>query len=107
MFGMHSVRRGREIAVRASLGATRWRIVRQLLVESMLIAAIGGVLGVTLSFIGLRLIARDNSLPSWMSLTMDASIFGVLAGVCLGTVCLFGLVPALHLSKIAGPAEGR
>jgi putative ABC transport system permease protein len=60
----------------------------------------GGALGLGLSSVGLRLIARDNSLPSWMSLTMDARVFGVLAGICLGTTLLFGLVPALHVSKI-------
>jgi putative ABC transport system permease protein len=106
---MRAIRRGHEMALRASLGATRWRLVRQLLVESVLLAAIGGAFGLALSLVGLRFIARDSSLPSWMSLTMDGRVFGVLAGISLGTVFLFGLVPALHVSRVdvqAGLKDG-
>ncbi len=56
-----SVQRSREIAIRVSMGATRWRIVRQLLVEGMLLAAIGGLLGLGLSFLGLRILTSADS----------------------------------------------
>jgi predicted permease len=93
--------RSREISVRVSLGATRWRLVRQLLVESVLLAAISGVLGYGLSLIGVRLFdaATRDVRPSWIHFTMDLSVFGFLAAVTLGTGILFGLAPALHVSK--------
>lgn len=97
-----SVRRSREMAVRLSLGATRGRIVRQLLAESAVLAMLGGLAGLSLAAVGLRLFARaipENALPYWMTLTMDVRVFMVLALVCLGTVLLFGLAPALHVAR--------
>ncbi len=97
-----SVQRSREIAIRVSMGATRWRIVRQLLVEGMLLAAIGGLLGLGLSFLGLRILTSATpagGLPFWVTFTMDGRVFGVLAAVCLGTVLLFALAPAVHIAR--------
>ena len=93
--------RSREISVRVSLGATRWRIVRQLLIESVLLAAISGVLGYGLSLIGVRLFdaATKGVRPTWIHFTMDASVFAFLAAITLSTGILFGLAPALHVSK--------
>jgi predicted permease len=94
--------RGREVSVRVSLGATRWRIVRQLLVESVMLAAISGVLGYGLSVVGVRLFdaaTQDVGKPSWIQFTMDGWVFSFLAAVTLGTGILFGLAPALHVSK--------
>ena len=93
--------RAREISVRVSLGATRWRIVRQLLVESVMLAVISGVLGYGLSLIGVRLFdaATLSVRPSWIHFTMDLSVFGFLAAITLGTGILFGVAPALHISK--------
>ena len=93
--------RAREISVRVSLGATRWRIVRQLLVESILLATISGMFGYGLSLIGIRLFDRATSgvRPTWIHFTMDASVFAFLATITLGTGILFGLAPALHVSK--------
>jgi len=93
--------RAREISVRVSLGATRWRIVRQLLAESVLLAVISGILGYGMSLIGVRLFdnATRSVRPSWIHLTMDLSVFGFLAAVTLGAGLLFGLAPALHISK--------
>jgi predicted permease len=97
-----SAHRAREIAVRFSLGATRKRIVRQLLLESLLLALISGVLGFALSIVGIRLFdaaTQDVGKPYWIQFSMDASVFGYFALVCLGTAVLFGLAPALHVSN--------
>ena len=94
--------RAREIAIRLSLGATRLRIVRQLLVESAVLAAAGGLAATVVSLAGLRLLAAAipaGGLPYWVTLTMDGRVAAVLAIVCLGTVILFGLAPALQLAR--------
>jgi predicted permease len=95
--------RSREIAVRSSLGAGRWRIVRQLLVESVLLAAISGVLGFALAIVGVKwfdsVVTTDIGKPYWMTFTMDPIVFAFLAAICLATGILFGLAPALHVSK--------
>lgn len=87
--------------MRASLGASRSRIVRQLLVECALLSAVGGTAGVLVSLLGLRVMAAaipPDALPSWMELTMDGRVFGTLVAVCVGAVFAFGYVPALHTS---------
>ena len=97
-----SAQRSREIAVRVSIGATRWRLVRQLLMESLLLALIAGVFGLGLSLIGIRLFdaaTQDVGKPYWIQFTMDRSVFLFLTAVCLGTGVIFGLAPALHVSK--------
>jgi predicted permease len=102
--------RSREIAIRASLGATRWRIVRQLVIESVLLAAIAGVLGLILSVYGVRYFgvafdamevgAPDQAVtPYWVDLTMDGRVFAFVAALCIGSSIVFGLAPALHVSK--------
>jgi putative ABC transport system permease protein len=97
-----SAQRSREIAVRVSLGASRWRIVRQLLVESVVLAIVSGVIGLGLSLIGIRLFDAETSAvgkPYWMEFTLDPIVFFFLAAICLGTGIAFGLAPALHVSK--------
>jgi putative ABC transport system permease protein len=94
--------RSREIAVRVALGATRWRIVRQLMVESLMLAFISGGVGL---FLGLVLVRwfdtqlTDVGRPYWMAFTMDPSVFAFFTGVCVVTGIIFGLAPALHISK--------
>jgi putative ABC transport system permease protein len=99
-----SAGRSREISIRASLGATRWRIVRQLLVESSLLAGIAGALGFWFSLAGVWLFAKavaDITFPYYIQWTIDRQVLWFVAAVCLGTGVLFGLLPALHVSQTA------
>jgi putative ABC transport system permease protein len=94
--------RAREIAIRVSIGATRWRIVRQLLVESLLLAALGGLLGLLLAFWGTHWFdATTQGLgrPYYLQFEMDGRVLAFFAFVCLATGILFGLAPALQASK--------
>jgi putative ABC transport system permease protein len=96
--------RAREIAVRLALGASRAQIIRQLLVESLLLAACAGLAGLALSAVGVRLVsnvfaASDIGLPYWIHFGMDWPVFAFLAAICLGTGLVFGIVPALHSSR--------
>jgi putative ABC transport system permease protein len=93
--------RGRELAVRLALGAARSRIVRQLLTESLLIAAAGGVLGVlfgTWAVEGLVAMAPANA-PRVDEVTLDGSVLFFAAGLTILTGLLFGLAPALQYSR--------
>jgi putative ABC transport system permease protein len=94
--------RARELSVRISLGASRWRIVRQLLVESVLLALISGVVGFGLSIFGIRWFdaaTQDVGKPYYMDFGFDTAVFAFFTAVCLATGIVFGLAPALHVSK--------
>jgi putative ABC transport system permease protein len=97
-----AARRAREVSIRASLGATRWRIVRQLLIENLMLATAAGLVALPLSAAALQLLSSltdEIGRPHWMDLSMDASVFAFLTAVCLGTALLFGLAPSLQLSR--------
>jgi putative ABC transport system permease protein len=99
---MRSVSRTREIAVRVALGATRGRLMRQLLAESFVLAILGGIVGLALSFSWTRvlttLMPRD-SFPHWMLPVVDLRVLLTMAAVCVTTTVIFGLVPSLHASN--------
>ena len=97
-----SVHRSREIAVRIALGATRWRVVRQLLIESICLGVMGGAIGLGLAMIGVRLFDRaveGSGKPYWVIFTFDATVFSFLAAICVLTGVIFGLAPALQVTK--------
>ena len=97
-----SAHRSQEMSVRAALGASRWRVVRQLLVESVMLACLAGVAGYGLAVAGVRWFdaaTQDVGKPHWMEFTMDGTVFAFIAAICLATGVLFGLAPALHVSK--------
>ena len=92
------------MAVRVSLGATRWRLVRQLLLESLVLAAIGGSLGLLLAMAGVPLFEQslqNTTKPYWLVFQVDYTVIAYVAGICGLTTILFGLAPALHLSGMA------
>jgi predicted permease len=93
--------RQREMAVRAALGASRRRILRQLLTESILLAAVGGALGWLLAHWGVPLIlaiSRD-AIPRASEIGLDTSVLGFTIGVAVLTGLLFGLAPAWAVSR--------
>ena len=95
-----SARRAREMSLRVSLGATRGRLVRQLLVETLLLTALAGLAGVALSGLAVRLVTTHlGTAPYWIHYTMDGRVLGLVVATCLATGLACGLVPALQVSK--------
>ncbi len=97
-----AVDRSREISIRIAIGSGRWRIIRQLLVESVMLSILGGLLGWVIAIVFLRVFdtqVRDQ-IPAWMNFWMDYRGFAYLAAISIGTGLLFGLVPALKLSRL-------
>jgi putative ABC transport system permease protein len=100
LFARASGRR-RELAVRAALGAGRWRLIRQLLSESLLLGVTGGVLGIALSFGLIRMIRLfgPSGIPRLQTVGVDANVLLYTLGVTVASVLLFGLLPALNLTR--------
>jgi predicted permease len=97
-----STERAREVAVRYAMGATRWRVVRQLLVESLLLSFAGGGLGLGIAVVGTRLFDRavaDVGKPYWIEFTIDGVVLAYLAAICVTTSVAFGLAPALQVAR--------
>jgi putative ABC transport system permease protein len=93
----------REISVRIVLGAGRWRIIRQLLIESLMLSGLGGFLGWWIAKWGVRAYALAMfQKESWLIVdyTMDQRVLAYLIAISIGTGLLFGLAPALRLSKL-------
>lgn len=97
--------RQKEIAIRMALGASRFRLIRQLLTESVLIALFGGALGLLVAVWGIDLITAgippslSRYLPGWKNVGIDAQVFGFTLGVSVFTGLVFGLAPALQATR--------
>jgi predicted permease len=93
--------RQKEMAIRTALGAGRWRVIRQLLTESALLALMGGALGLSLAWFGVNALVEVNQvqIPRANEIGLDWRVLAFTLGVSLLTGIIFGLVPALQASK--------
>jgi putative ABC transport system permease protein len=103
--------RTREMAVRVSLGATRWRIARQLLTESVLLSAVGAIAGVALAAYGIRLIDKlpIAGIPRIEEVRLSGSVLAFTAALTILTGLLFGFMPAIRayaMGMAVGLREG-
>jgi putative ABC transport system permease protein len=97
-----AIHRAPEIAIRTSLGASRLRLVCQLMVEAVVISAGGAAVGAVISVLGVRAVESgipDFILPYWTDYEMDSTVFLALVMLSLITVVVFGLIPAWHASR--------
>ncbi|MDQ6911844.1 MAG: ABC transporter permease [Verrucomicrobiota bacterium] len=94
--------RGKEMALRAAMGASRARIIRQLLTESVLLAGLGGALGLVFALWGTEALVKTipQNIPRIGTIHLDAAVLCFTLLVSLGTGMIFGLVPAWHASHV-------
>ncbi|HEY4301696.1 MAG TPA: ABC transporter permease [Candidatus Didemnitutus sp.] len=96
--------RAKELAIRSSLGATRGRLVRQMLTESLLVATLGSIAGIGLSFwatdwVDAAVRNSQNAPPAWMTFTIDGWVLTFVVAVTLAAALISGFVPALLASR--------
>ncbi|WP_321474947.1 ADOP family duplicated permease [uncultured Paludibaculum sp.] len=92
--------RAKQTAVRLSLGATRGRLMRQFLTESLLLAVTGSAMGLGVAHFGVRALAQLNFLPSDFRFHLSGFVLASCAGLTLLTTILFGLMPALRATRM-------
>lgn len=96
-----ATRRRREMAVRVALGATRWAIVRQLVIESLSIGISGGLIGVAIAEAGLRLIRAASYEPFFKMVVIDRYVLGFAVVLSVLTPVLFSVLPSFHAASEA------
>ena len=99
---LRSAARAREMALRTAMGATRWRLVRQLLLESIVLSLAGAALGVVLAQGAVQAFAaamQNGGLPFWVVFSIDYVVVAYAAAIAVVTAMVFGLAPALHVSR--------
>lgn len=92
--------RRKELSIRAALGAGARRMAGQLLIETMLLAIVGGVVGLLIAYAGARLVATSGMVPDWVEITPDVRTIGFGLGLSLLSVLLFGLLPVLSTLRL-------
>ena len=93
--------RGRELAVRAAIGGSQWAITRQLLAESLVLAGAGGLLGLVLAVVGIRVLTAlaPQDLPRMTAISLDPIVLGFALTACILSAIIFGLLPAVRASR--------
>lgn len=101
-----SAERQREFVIRGALGAGRWRLIRQLLTESVLLSLAGGVVAVAPAIWGTRILVmfKPENLPRLSEIGVDGRVLGFTLGISILTGLIFGLVPAWTASRAGGEA---
>ena len=98
---LRSAARAREMALRIAMGATRWRLVRQLLVESIVLSLAGAAVGIVLAQGAVRAFGaamENGGLPFWVVFSIDHVVLVYAVAIAVVTATVFGLAPALHVS---------
>src|ERR1051325_4691099 len=101
-----SLSRQKEVAIRSALGASRWRVIRQLLTESVLLSLAGGAAGLLIAYWGVPALVSAlpqnqlNAMPFLQTLSLDARILAFSFGLSLLTGPIFGLAPSLQSSRL-------
>jgi predicted permease len=100
-----ALKRHRDIAIRTALGASRVRVVRQLLVESVMLGLAGGVIGLGLALAGVHLFnvavtPENTGKPSWIVFAVDYRVLAYLVAISVGSAVVFGLAPALRSARV-------
>ncbi len=98
-----AVERTREVSIRTAMGAGRGRLVGQMLIESVLLATLGGLLGLVLARFGISAFGRavaDVGKPYWIDFSMNYVVFAYFGGLTILTGVLFGLAPALAATRV-------
>jgi putative ABC transport system permease protein len=98
--------RMRELAVRSSLGATRGRLIRQMLTESLLLAGVGAALGIGLAYFSIdwlraAVFTMDNPPPSWMLFTLDGRVLAFTVAATMAAAVFSGLLPSWMASRVS------
>jgi predicted permease len=98
-----AVSRRREMTIRSALGASRWRLIQQMLTEALLLSAAGGAGGIVIALWGARAFdaaVANTGKPSWVLFTMEYTVLAYFATICVLAAILFGLAPALRSSRV-------
>ena len=99
---MRSMPRTREMALRTAMGATRWRLIRQLLMESVVLSLAGAAAGIVLARFAVQAFGaamQNGGLPFWVVFSIDNVVVAYAVAIAVVTAIVFGLAPALQISR--------